>query len=53
MPHGFAYANLTRKDGEEFLALAPKVPPFPLSAANEALDALRNGKIEGTAVLVV
>jgi propanol-preferring alcohol dehydrogenase len=52
-------ANLTRQDGEEFLALAPKVPirtqvhPFPLNAANEALDALRNGKIEGTAVLVV
>jgi propanol-preferring alcohol dehydrogenase len=52
-------ANLTRRDGEEFLAAAPKVPirtqvnPFPLSAANEALDALRNGKIEGTAVLVV
>jgi propanol-preferring alcohol dehydrogenase len=52
-------ANLTRQDGEEFLELAPKVPihtqvnPFPLSAANEALDALRSGKIEGTAVLVV
>lgn len=52
-------ANLTRKDGEEFLALAPKVPirtevePFPLSAANEALNALRSGKINGAAVLVV
>jgi alcohol dehydrogenase, propanol-preferring len=52
-------ANLTRQDGEEFLALAPKVPirtqvnPFPLSQANEALDALRHGKIEGTAVLVI
>ncbi|AFZ25491.1 zinc-binding alcohol dehydrogenase family protein [Cylindrospermum stagnale PCC 7417] len=52
-------ANLTRKDGEEFLALAPKVPirtevnPFPLTQANEALDALRSGKIEGSAVLVV
>lgn len=52
-------ANLTRQDGEEFLALAPKVPiqtnvnAFPLTAANEALDALRNGKIEGSAVLEV
>lgn len=52
-------ANLTRQDGEEFLALAPKVPIqtqvnlFPLTQANEALDALRSGKIEGSAVLVV
>jgi propanol-preferring alcohol dehydrogenase len=52
-------ANLTRQDGEEFLALAPKVPIrtevnlFSLSEANEALDALRSGKIEGSAVLVV
>ncbi|MBD2386329.1 zinc-dependent alcohol dehydrogenase family protein [Cylindrospermum sp. FACHB-282] len=52
-------ANLTRKDGEEFLALAPKVPirtevnPFPLTQANEALDTLRNGKIQGSAVLVL
>ncbi|MFN6469579.1 MAG: zinc-dependent alcohol dehydrogenase family protein [Nostoc sp. SerVER01] len=52
-------ANLTRQDGEEFLALAPKVPirthvnAFPLTQANEALDALRSGKIEGSAVLVV
>lgn len=52
-------ANLTRQDGEEFLELAPKVPirtevnPFPLSQANEALEALRRGKIEGSAVLVV
>ena len=51
-------ANLTRQDGEEFLALAPKVPirtqvnPFALSQANEALEAIRNGKIEGTAVLI-
>jgi propanol-preferring alcohol dehydrogenase len=50
-------ANLTRRDGEEFLALAPKVPIrtqinlFPLSQANEALNALRNGEIEGSAVL--
>ena len=52
-------ANLTRQDGEEFLALAPKIPiyteveAFPLTAANEALDALRSGKIKGAAVLVV
>ncbi len=52
-------ANLTRQDGEEFLALAPQVPIrtevnlFGLSEANEALDALRSGKIEGSAVLVV
>ncbi|GET42873.1 zinc-dependent alcohol dehydrogenase family protein [Microseira wollei] len=52
-------ANLTRKDGEEFLELAPKVPirteveAFPLTAANEALTALRSGKIQGAAVLVV
>jgi len=52
-------ANLTRQDGEEFLSLAPRVPvhteirPFPLDAANEALDALRRGEIRGAAVLVV
>jgi len=50
-------ANLTRRDGEEFLALAPKVPVrteikhFPLTAANEALEALRHGRICGAAVL--
>jgi propanol-preferring alcohol dehydrogenase len=52
-------ANLTRRDGEEFLALAPRVPvhttvePFPLEAANEALDRLRRGAVRGAAVLVV
>ncbi len=52
-------ANLTREDGEEFLALAPKVPvrtevaTFPLEEANEALMALRSGEIRGAAVLVV
>jgi propanol-preferring alcohol dehydrogenase len=52
-------ANLTRQDGEEFLALAPQIPihtevtPFPLSQANQALEALRTGKINGAAVLVV
>ena len=51
-------ANLTRKDGEEFLAIAAKVPvrtatvPFPLEDANEALARLREGRIEGAAVLV-
>jgi propanol-preferring alcohol dehydrogenase len=51
-------ANLTRRDGEEFLALAPKVPVrteveiFPLEAANEALARLRSGKVRGAAVLV-
>jgi propanol-preferring alcohol dehydrogenase len=50
-------ANLTRKDGEEFLALAPQVPvvtevnPFPLAEANEALDTLRSGKVNGALVL--
>jgi propanol-preferring alcohol dehydrogenase len=52
-------ANLTRRDGEEFLALAPRVPvrtnveTFPLEEANEALARLRAGKINGAAVLVM
>lgn len=52
-------ANLTRQDGEEFLALAPQIPihtevtSFPLSQANQALNALRTGKINGAAVLTV
>ena len=51
-------ANLTRKDGEEFLALAPKVPvkteieEFPLAEANEAHAQLREGRLRGAAVLV-
>jgi propanol-preferring alcohol dehydrogenase len=51
-------ANLTRRDAEEFLALAPKVPVrtatelFPLAEANEALDRLRTGRLRGAAVLV-
>jgi len=51
-------ANLTRRDGEEFLALAPRIPvrttvtPFPLSQANEALTQLRNGDFTGAAVLL-
>lgn len=51
-------ANLTRRDGEQFLALAPQVPvrtavqTYPLALANEALAAVRQGKIHGAAVLV-
>lgn len=51
-------ANLTRADGEVFLALAPKagvtttVETFPLRAANKALNRLRNGAITGAAVLI-
>jgi alcohol dehydrogenase, propanol-preferring len=50
-------ANLTRSDGEEFLALAPRVPvrteveAFPLDQANEALARLRSGRIRGAAML--
>jgi len=52
-------ANLTRKDGEEFLRLAPVVPvhtevtTFPLEKANEALKALRDGRLKGAGVLVL
>ncbi len=51
-------ANLTRLDGEEFLQLAPRIPisteveVFPLEQANQALDALRSGRIRGAGVLV-
>jgi alcohol dehydrogenase, propanol-preferring len=51
-------ANLTRKDGEEFLALAPKVPvrttitTYPLTQAEQALTDLRAGRFEGSAVIV-
>jgi propanol-preferring alcohol dehydrogenase len=51
-------ANLTRRDGEEFLALAPRVPVrtevtrFPLAQANEALESLRSGRLQGAAVLL-
>jgi propanol-preferring alcohol dehydrogenase len=51
-------ANLTRRDGEEFLALAARIPirteteTFRLEQANEALEALRSGKLRGAAVLV-
>ena len=52
-------ANLTRRDGEEFLALAPQVPVhteievFELERANEALDRLRAGEVRGAAVLQI
>jgi propanol-preferring alcohol dehydrogenase len=52
-------ANLTRRDGEEFLALAPRVPvraeieTFALEEANEALERFRSGALRGTAVLEV
>jgi propanol-preferring alcohol dehydrogenase len=51
-------ANLTRRDGQEFFALAPTVPvkatvqTYPLHRANEALDDLRTGRVKGAAVLV-
>jgi len=51
-------ANLTRADGEELLALAARIPiethttVFPLAEANDALERLRQGRIEGAAVLV-
>lgn len=52
-------ANLTRHDGDVFLALAPQVPvqttvhAYPLEQANQALDDLRAGRFEGAAVVVV
>jgi propanol-preferring alcohol dehydrogenase len=51
-------ANLTRADAREFLALAPKagvhaeVTRYPLDRANEALSDLRDGRLQGAAVLV-
>src|SRR3990172_451636 len=52
-------ANLTLRDGEELLAIAPKIPVkteaqvFPLGQANKALDMLRQGKIQGASVLLM
>jgi propanol-preferring alcohol dehydrogenase len=52
-------ANLTRRDAEEFLALAPRVPirsrveTFPLEQANDALGRLRAGNLRGAAVLLL
>jgi alcohol dehydrogenase, propanol-preferring len=51
-------ANLTRRDGEEFLQLAPRVPvrtrvtEYALTEANRALDDLRAGRVRGAAVLI-
>jgi len=51
-------ANLTRRDAEEFLALAPEIPvrtsvsEYPLARANDALDDLRHGRFSGAAVLL-
>jgi len=52
-------ANLTRRDGEEFLALAPLVPvrtdvtTFPLEQTGDALEQLRNGQLVGAAVITI
>lgn len=52
-------ANLTRRDGLEFFEITPRVPvktrvqAFPLAQANEALEALRSGRVHGAAVLVI
>jgi alcohol dehydrogenase, propanol-preferring len=52
-------ANLTRRDGEEFLKIAPRVPVktkvemFPLEDANTALEKFRSGKLSGNAVLKI
>src|SRR2546429_785918 len=52
-------ANLTRRDGEEFLELAPRVPvkteahAYPLRDANAALDDLAHGRFQGAAVLTI
>ena len=52
-------ANLTRRDGDEFFEIAPRVPvrteteSFPLEEANTALDRFRSGKLKGTPVLMM
>jgi propanol-preferring alcohol dehydrogenase len=52
-------ANLTRRDGEEFMELAPQVPirteveVHPLAEADRALDSIRSGSLRGAAVLDV
>jgi propanol-preferring alcohol dehydrogenase len=52
-------ANLTRRDGDEFFEIAPRVPvrtqteTFPLEDANTALDLFRASKLDGTAVLTI
>lgn len=52
-------ANLTRKDGEDFFKIAPKIPvktnvtAYPLEKANEALEDLRHGRFVGSAVIKI
>jgi propanol-preferring alcohol dehydrogenase len=52
-------ANLTRKDAEDFMTIAPKIPvrtffeTFHLAEANEALERFRKGQVRGSAVLVI
>ncbi|HZL72851.1 MAG TPA: alcohol dehydrogenase, partial [Planctomycetota bacterium] len=52
-------ANLTRRDGEEFFALASRIPlelranPCRLEEANEAVARLRSGRVQGAEVLVM
>jgi propanol-preferring alcohol dehydrogenase len=52
-------ANLTRQDGIDFFDIAPRIPvkttvtPYPLEDANRALDDLREGRVEGAAVLEI
>ncbi len=56
--HVCSVANLTRRDGEEFFALAPQVPvrttvqTYPLTEGNQALQHLRTGQVRAAAVLV-
>ena len=55
----YSVANLTRRDGEEFLDIAPRVPvrteteTFPLEEANSALERFRAGELDATAVLLI
>jgi propanol-preferring alcohol dehydrogenase len=56
--HLLSIANLTRADAREFLSLVPRagvktqITRYPLAAANEALADLREGRLQGAAVLV-
>jgi propanol-preferring alcohol dehydrogenase len=56
--HVMSVANLTRTDAHEFLSIAPKaglhceVMRYPLTRANEALSDLRDGRLQGAAVLI-
>jgi len=55
----YSVANLTRRDGEEFLDIVPRVPvrteteTFPLEEANTALERFRSGELNATAVLLI